>query len=194
MERRLLKLANFDSLTGLGNRAYFQATLCHAMKRQRRLDKTLALLILDLDFFKYVNDNYGHDAGDQLLQITGERLISCVREGDLVARMGGDEFAVMLYDINGVRDISPLVEKILAALTEPFKIKTIQINISASIGIAVFDDEGMTIDNLLKNADTAMYEAKADGRNNYKILRDRYAEERNSKTAYTGHVEPGDFL
>ncbi|MBV1876251.1 MAG: EAL domain-containing protein [Pseudomonadales bacterium] len=181
MEQRLLKMANFDVLTSLPNRAYFYSTLGHALKRQDRLDHHLAVLAIDLDHFKYINDSYGHDAGDRLLRIISGRLLRCVRECDLVARMGGDEFSIVLYDVESSGDVVLIINKILEMVSVPINLPTGQVSTSASIGIALYSGEKTTLEDLLKNADTAMYEAKADGRNNYKFFAKDMQEKENQK-------------
>ncbi len=181
IETRLLTMANYDPLTGLANRAFFHTALGQALARQQRLENTLAVLFLDLDHFKYINDNYGHDAGDHLLITTGEKLRHCVRDSDLVARLGGDEFAIVLYDIGSSHDLVPVAEAILKALAEPVKYKTSSLHTSTSIGISIYNNGTNTIGKLIKFADTAMYEAKADGRNNYKFYADNMQKKENEK-------------
>ncbi len=170
MEGKLQTMANIDSLTGLGNRCYFHNTLRHTIKRQQRLAKDLAVLFLDLDHFKYINDSYGHHTGDELLKKVGERLNHSVRKGDLVARMGGDEFAIVLYDIRGPKDITVVANKIIQALSEPMDIDKHLITTSVSIGIALLKKPSTDIEELLKQADIAMYQAKTEGRNNYRFF------------------------
>ncbi len=168
LEDKLVNLANFDPLTGLANRAHFHVSLTEALERQKRSDKTLAILYLDMDHFKYINDSLGHDAGDDVLLKAANKLRDSVRASDLVARLGGDEFAVALYNIEGPADASMVARKILATLTDPLDILSSQVNISFSIGIAMLTDELNTLGELLKAADTAMYAAKQGGRNNFK--------------------------
>ncbi|PCK08437.1 MAG: hypothetical protein COA42_09080 [Alteromonadaceae bacterium] len=169
LEEQLLHLANNDSLTGLSNRAHFHATLVPAIERQKRSDKTLAVLYLDMDHFKYINDTFGHDAGDSVLVTAAETLRKSVRKGDLIARLGGDEFALVLYDLADEHDAAIVAEKIIHTLKRPISIKTWHVNISFSIGIALLSDDLRTESDLIKAADTAMYVAKSEGRNNYKV-------------------------
>lgn len=168
IEEKLINLANFDALTGLANRSHFHSTLEHAIERQNRSSKTLALLYLDMDHFKYINDSLGHGAGDELLVLAANQLRENVRAGDMVARLGGDEFAMVLYDINNAYDASNVAAKILSALTEPLNLASAEVTISFSIGIAVLGVDLVSLDDLIKAADTAMYAAKSEGRNNYK--------------------------
>lgn len=165
-EDLLLHMANYDSLTQIANRGLFHASLQKAMLRHKRREGMLAVLFIDLDHFKEVNDSFGHGAGDQLLIQVAERISTTIREGDLVARMGGDEFAAILYDIGDPVNATAVAEKILSELTTPFKLDSAVANISSSIGIATYDDKGKSDHHdLLKLADTAMYEAKNSGKN-----------------------------
>ncbi|KRB79176.1 sensor domain-containing protein [Noviherbaspirillum sp. Root189] len=159
--------ANFDTLTGLPNRSMFHDRLGQAIKQANRADQQVALLFLDLDFFKEVNDTLGHAMGDRLLQDAARRVRACVRETDTVARLGGDEFTVILGDLHDTRSIERAVNDILRTLAEPFQLGTEQVYISASIGITFYPGDGTETDTLLKNADQAMYAAKAQGRNRY---------------------------
>jgi len=169
-EQKLHYLANYDSLTDLSNRAYFYDSLNKAILRTKRSNLTLAVLFIDLDHFKFVNDQYGHDAGDALLQYVSIMLRTSVREGDLVARLGGDEFAIILYDIDNSMGVVKVAEKILSKVSEPVDIEGIKLNVSVSIGIAHYEEDTMDIDDLLKAADTAMYGAKTNGRNNFQFF------------------------
>ena len=169
-EQKLHYLANYDSLTDLANRAYFYDTLAKVIIRSRRTSSSLAVLFIDLDHFKVVNDHYGHDTGDILLKYVSAMLKSSVREGDLVARMGGDEFAVILYDIDDAVGMASVAQKILNKVDKPIDIQGTILSVSASIGIAYFEGETMTMEDLLKSADTAMYSAKSQGRNNYQFF------------------------
>jgi len=169
-EQKLHYLANYDSLTDLSNRAFFYDTLNKAILRTKRSNLTLAVLFIDLDHFKFVNDQYGHDTGDALLQYVSAMLRTSVREGDLVARLGGDEFAIILYDIDNSIGVVKVAEKILSKVSEPVDIDGIKLNVSVSIGIAHYEQDAMDIDDLLKAADTAMYGAKTNGRNNFQFF------------------------
>jgi diguanylate cyclase (GGDEF)-like protein len=169
-EYKLHHLANFDSLTDLANRAYFYDHLRKAIARFKRNRNDLAVLYIDLDHFKLVNDQYGHDTGDALLQYVSAMLRSSVREGDLVARMGGDEFAIILYDIDDANGMATVAQKILNKVDKPIEIQGIKLSVSVSVGIAYYEGIPMTIEQLLKSADTAMYSAKLQGRNNYQFF------------------------
>jgi len=168
-EERLIYLAQYDHLTGLVNRTLFRDRLTQALARSKRKKQPVGLMLLDLDVFKAVNDTLGHDIGDQLLKAVAERLKSCVREVDTVARMGGDEFTVLLEGASGEQDIARVAERILEAIAQPLVLDGHAVSVTASIGITVypFDDHG--IDDLLRHADTAMYRAKGHGGNHYRF-------------------------
>lgn len=159
-EERLRYMAYHDALTGLPNRLLLQDRFEMARRRVRRDGKRIALLYLDLNNFKQVNDNHGHKAGDRLLRAVVRRLVECVRESDTVARVGGDEFTVLLNGIRGPDAIDPVIEKIRAAMAKPFEFDTHNIPVSASIGTAVYPDNGNDLDELLHHADTGMYAMK----------------------------------
>ncbi|RYY76127.1 MAG: GGDEF domain-containing response regulator [Gammaproteobacteria bacterium] len=165
--QRLRTLAENDSLTGLSNRYYFDESLRTAIPRANRLNDKLALLFLDLDNFKLINDSMGHDAGDHLLKEVAKRLLHVVRNGDIVCRLGGDEFAILAHNFESQERIVQLAERILEELRRPFVIKNIEQFISASIGVATYPDAGHDAGDMLKAADLAMYRAKRDGKNNY---------------------------
>src|SRR5437867_4500957 len=152
-----------DSLTHLPNRRLFRDRAGHALARAQRRPATSAVIFVDLDKFKDVNDSLGHSAGDQLLTTVADRLRAVVRPGDTVARLGGDEFAVLAEDIAGEDDAVGIGERLLAALAAPFVLRGKELTIGASIGIAL-SIPGDTVDELLRNADVAMYKAKSDGR------------------------------
>ncbi len=178
-EERLVSLASFDSLTGLPNRAVFLDRLEHALHKSYRESGTLAVFFLDLDHFKHINDSLGHKAGDQLLCEVASRLQSSIREGDTVARLGGDEFTVILEDVRSAQYVAKVAEKILAAISEVYRLGTVEVNISPSIGISLYPADGRDMDILLRNADAAMYHAKDNGRNNFQF----YSAEMNAKAA-----------
>jgi diguanylate cyclase (GGDEF)-like protein len=165
--QRLRTLAENDSLTGLANRYYFDESLRTAIPRASRLNDKLALLFLDLDNFKIINDSMGHDAGDQLLMEVAKRLLHVVRNGDVVCRLGGDEFAILAHNFESQDRIVQLAERILEELRRPFVIKNTEQFISVSIGVATYPDAGETAGDMLKAADLAMYKAKRDGKNHY---------------------------
>jgi len=168
-EARIAHLARHDQLTGLPNRTFFREGLEEALHRLRR-GARFALFCLDLDGFKGINDSLGHPIGDLLLKAVGERLNDCVNPTDFVARLGGDEFAVIQSSFVGPEDCSRLAEQIIQAISEPYVLESHQINIGASIGIAVAPHDGDNPDQLLKNADMAMYRAKADGRGSHRMF------------------------
>ncbi|WP_114970850.1 EAL domain-containing protein [Rhodoferax ferrireducens] len=159
-ERHVRHLAYNDSLTGLPNRTLFNDHLSRCIARAEPTAKSLALLYLDLDRFKFVNDTLGHETGDKLLKTVAERIRGCVRASDCVARLGGDEFAIVLDDLPNVGIASGTAQKICHAVTAPFEIDGHDIVVSASIGIAVFPINGLDASTLLRHADTAMYRAK----------------------------------
>jgi diguanylate cyclase (GGDEF)-like protein/PAS domain S-box-containing protein len=171
LSMRMQHLAQHDSLTDLPNRILFNDRLTQAMAMSNRHGKKLALLYLDIDRFKHVNDSSGHATGDRLLQSIAERLRACVRSSDTVSRQGGDEFVILLGEVAHAQDAAVAAEKMLAALSEPYRIDELELYVSASIGIATYPEDGTTAENLLKNADAAMYRAKDCGRNNYQFFK-----------------------
>ncbi len=175
-EEHIRHLAHFDPLTDLPNRALITDRLQQALAKARRDKRHLALMFLDLDEFKPVNDNLGHDIGDLLLKQVAIRLQACMRESDTVARIGGDEFIVLLPQIERERDALIVAEKIRYALQQPFDVAGHRLQISSSIGVAVYPEHGGDEKLLLLNADIAMYHAKKSGRNTFKLyLRDMQA-------------------
>lgn len=172
-EHIIKQLAYHDTLTGLPNRALFTDRLNLAIHNANRFKKRIALMYLDLDGFKTVNDRYGHDIGDLLLQQVSERITNVLRKDDTLSRMGGDEFTVILPNIHndhfGVNDVSRIAQKIIDTFAEPFIINEHSITSSTSIGIALYSDNSETALTLLKYADIAMYRAKNDGKNSYKF-------------------------
>jgi len=165
--QKLDHLAHHDTLTGLPNRLLLQDRLDHAIRRAHRQGHCVAVLFLDLDRFKNVNDTLGHAAGDQLLRIFAARLTLQVREGDTVARLGGDEFMVLLEDYRASEDPRIVAQKLLDSLQDPLHIQGQQLFISVSIGISLYPDDGLTVDELVRNSDAAMYRAKQRGKNSY---------------------------
>ncbi|MBH0207788.1 MAG: hypothetical protein A4C66_13450 [Nitrospira sp. HN-bin3] len=168
-EERLTYLAQYDQLTGLVNRSLFRDRLVQAMARSKRLQQPLGLMLLDLDRFKPVNDTLGHSVGDQLLKVVAERLHECVREVDTVARMGGDEFTIILEGLMCEEDISLVARRITTSLSEPFMLGEHQVVISVSIGITIYPTDDHDIDELLTHADAAMYRAKQQGGNSFQF-------------------------
>ncbi len=167
-EEVIWQQANFDTLTGLPNRRLFHEHLEQAIRVAHRSGLPLALMFIDLDHFKDVNDSLGHDAGDLLLKQATARITDCVRETDMVARLGGDEFTVILGQLQNQKHVALVGQKILDALAEPFEINGEAAYVSASIGITLYPEDATDIENLLKNADQAMYAAKGLGRNRSK--------------------------
>ena len=168
-EKRLLYLAHHDALTDLPNRLLFEDRLAQALSKARRSRRQVALFFLDLDNFKSINDNLGHDYGDQLLIDSARRLQKSVRESDTVARMGGDEFLVLLEDVDSIEIIEATVERIHRALSQRIVEGNFSQTISSSIGISIFPEDASTGQDLLKTADIAMYKAKKKGRANYQF-------------------------
>lgn len=166
-EEKIWRQANFDPLTGLSNRRMFHERLRMEMKKSERAHAPMAVVFIDLDRFKEINDTLGHAAGDLLLKDAAQRFSACVRGSDLVARMGGDEFIVLLTELHTPNDAARIAEDILKRLAEPFSLGESEVHISASIGITLYPDDGQTVDVLLKNADQAMYVAKEQGCNRY---------------------------
>ncbi|TQV86413.1 EAL domain-containing protein [Aliikangiella coralliicola] len=165
-EKEIWNQANFDFLTGLPNRRLFQDRLAQKISRISRKGEPFALVLIDLDEFKEVNDTLGHDQGDQLLIEASERIKSCLRQSDTLARLGGDEFVVILNDINRDGGVETVAQKILNSLKAPFRLKE-NAFISASVGITLCPKDSKDMVEILKNADQAMYAAKANGRNNF---------------------------
>ena len=172
-EETLYNQAHYDALTGLPNRQLFKDRLERDIMHAKMEHHPLALLFVDLDHFKNVNDSVGHSAGDTLLKMAAGRLRSCVREADTVARLGGDEFTIILSKIHDPNDASAVAEKVLKVFSKPFEIDRHEHFISGSIGITLYPSDGTTAEELLRNADTAMYRAKESGRSNRKFFKER---------------------
>ncbi|WP_420473974.1 putative bifunctional diguanylate cyclase/phosphodiesterase [Noviherbaspirillum sp. ST9] len=166
-EQETLRRANFDSLTSLPNRNLFRDRLDKEVQSAKRSGKPVALLFIDLDRFKEVNDLLGHDAGDKLLRECANRIRSCVRAADTVARLGGDEFTVILIDLESRAHVEDIAQKILDALARPFELGQERVHVSGSIGITVYPDDGEDPEHLVRNADQAMYVSKNAGRNQF---------------------------
>ena len=162
-------VANHDPLTGLGNRALFDSLLRQAVGRAERGQNQLALLYVDLDKFKPVNDKYGHDAGDELLKQVADRLKACVRNADCVTRLGGDEFGVILEGSDAKFAAQRVAKAMVGAINMPFKLRDAEVKIGCSIGAAVFPENGKDDENLLNAADEAMYAAKKSGGQKFTI-------------------------
>jgi diguanylate cyclase (GGDEF)-like protein len=170
------KAAQHDSLTGLPNRALLADRLEQALAFARRQGRRIALLFLDLDHFKKVNDTLGHTAGDLLLQSTARRLQACVRHSDTVCRKGGDEFVLLLSEIREVEDAIITARKVIAAMTPPHRVDGHRIRVTVSIGISLFPDDGADGEALVQAADIAMYQAKRSGRNSFQVFTRSMAE------------------
>jgi diguanylate cyclase (GGDEF)-like protein/PAS domain S-box-containing protein len=172
IEEKLAEMATHDYLTGLPNRILLRDRLMVGSALARRNGYRLAILMLDLDRFKVVNDDMGHSVGDELLKAVGQRLSSIMRKSDTVSRIGGDEFVLALPQIGQTADVTKFAQRILSAIEEPFVFGKKKIQITTSIGIAIYPDDGTDIENLLKDSDSAMYWVKEHGRGKYKYYRD----------------------
>jgi len=167
--QRITELAHYDHLTGLANRGLFYERLNCAVARCNRNDMAMALLFLDLDHFKAINDRLGHECGDSLLKTVAARIKKCIREIDTGVRLGGDEFAILLEQIVSVEDIGTVAERILQLLAQPIIVQHHQLQITASLGITIYPWDSANPQDLLSHADAAMYRAKAQGGNNYQF-------------------------
>lgn len=168
-KRRLTQLAHYDPLTGLVNRSMFHTQLENAISRSQRTLIPVGLMYLDLDGFKKINDTLGHDVGDMLLQAVATRLQECVRDGDVISRLGGDEFTIILNNLNQIEDAEKVASGVIKALETAFYLDGNDVFVSSSIGIAVHPADGDSQETLIKMADAAMYHAKHNGRNNYQF-------------------------
>ena len=169
-ERTIRQLAYHDALTGLPNRTLFEDRLTVAVAQARRAGEALAVMFLDLDRFKLVNDTLGHGAGDKLLTMVGDEISGLLRDGDTVARVGGDEFTLLLPRVSGSEDATDVADRILAQLKKPKRIAGQEFRVTTSIGVTLFPGDGDDPETLLRNADTAMYRAKERGRDNYQLF------------------------
>lgn len=173
---RIYRLAHYDILTDLPNRVLYNELCQHALDRARRDEELMAVLFLDLDRFKHINDSLGHPAGDQVLKEVAGLLRNSVRDEDTVARLGGDEFVITIEQVKEVTDVERVAAKLLDAFKSPLKIEDHELVIGASIGISVFPRDGKDVATLIKQADTAMYRAKARGRNNFQFFSAKFSE------------------
>lgn len=168
-EKAIQHLANHDALTGLPNRRLFNERISLEISHAERDRNKIAVLMFDLDHLKQVNDSYGHNVGDLLLQAVSQRLLGLLRKSDTVARMGGDEFLIILPGMSRQQDAVPTAERILSAISRPFQLEGCRVDITTSIGIALFPDHGEEVNQLVKRADFAMYRAKDKGGNTYHL-------------------------
>jgi diguanylate cyclase (GGDEF)-like protein/PAS domain S-box-containing protein len=170
-ELKLSHLSQHDSLTGLPNRLLLNDRLHHAIALARRHSNKVAVLFVDVDRFKQINDSLGHAIGDKVLQAVGKRLVAAVRGSDTVSRRGGDEFVIVLSEVRHSRNAEQHAEKIHAVMSPPHAVLQHELRVSVSIGISVFPDDGQDAETLIQCADAAMYHAKESGRNNYKVFK-----------------------
>lgn len=184
---RVEYLAYHDGLTALPNRSLFSKLLNQGISQARRYDRRLAVLFLDLDRFKHINDTLGHEAGDELLKEVAKRLRNCVRESDTVARLGGDEFVVLLPELDVEKYAATVAQKILSAVARPFLLLGREFRVTASIGISTYPQDGPDEETLRKNADIAMYQAKSEGKNNFQF----YSEKLNAYSLQRLTLESG---
>ena len=169
LEEKVKQQAEFDALTGLPNRSLFRDRLSQALAMAERANKNVALMFIDLDRFKQVNDTLGHDAGDQLLEEAARRISSCIRKSDTAARLGGDEFTVTLQEVTNFSYVTFAAQRILQQLSRPFQLKLGEASIAGSIGIALFPRDASDMETLLTKADAAMYLAKESGRGTFRF-------------------------
>ncbi len=169
-EQRLEKLAHYDVLTHLPNRALFMDRLTQAVERAKRFGQLVAVMLIDLDRFKEINDTLGHRAGDRLLKEVGKRFENCVRKVDTVSRLGGDEFTIVLPDIKRADRAAMVARRLLRVFQEPFRLEGHEVFVTASMGVTVYPMDTDQVDHMLKNADTAMYHAKSKGKNDFSFF------------------------
>lgn len=195
--RDLFRQANYDSLTHLPNRSFFSATLEKVFEDSKSNNKEFSILFLDLDGFKSINDNLGHQAGDELLQNVAARLLASVRDGDVVSRRGGDEFVILLRELTNKEDISNICKRMIAEVSRPYCLGNKEGNISASIGIARYPMDGKTPSELLENSDAALYVSKNSGRKTFRfyneISANRPVESLNLQEALSCSLESGQI-
>jgi diguanylate cyclase (GGDEF)-like protein/PAS domain S-box-containing protein len=171
MSLQITHLAEHDFLTGLPNRTLVNDRIIQAIAGSQRHGKKVAVLFLDLDGFKHINDSLGHPIGDKLLQSIANRLVTCVRGSDTISRQGGDEFVMLLLDVNRPEDAGITARRMLKVVAEPHSIDQHDLHITASMGVSIYPDDGLDADTLIKNADTAMYQAKENGRQSYQFFK-----------------------
>ena len=171
-EARLESIALYDALTGLANRLLLDDRISQAIAHSRRHSTAMALIYLDLDGFKQVNDTFGHDVGDLLLREVAERLVASLRQEDTVARLGGDEFVIAIWQVAAAHDAAKVAAKLIAAVSQPYSIRGHTLELTASAGVSLYPKQGEDMETLLKSADLAMYEAKRSGKNTYRLFDD----------------------
>lgn len=197
-EDQMAHLAQFDTVTGLPNRHVFRDRCNVAIVQAQRNGWVAGMLFVDLDRFKAVNDTFGHAVGDKLLRAVAGRLKGCVRAGDTLARLSGDEFAIVLSSISSGNDAGMVAQKIIDALSAPFEIDHHEAYVSASVGVAIYPADGLTAEELLKNADTAMYRAKQEGRSSYQFylpqMKERLMERFRLEAGLRGALDRREFL
>ncbi len=169
-EEKLYQLAHFDTLTGLSNRHAFMHRLTESIETASRYQTKMAVLFMDLDGFKAINDQYGHNAGDEVLIATAARLKKIIRKSDIVARMGGDEFTVIIEDVKEIRSLSLLAQKMIDSVSKEIKMKDSVLRVTTSIGISIYPDDALDLESVLRHADNAMYRAKELGKNNLQFF------------------------
>jgi two-component system, cell cycle response regulator len=167
--RTLESLALHDALTGLPNRRLLMDRLSLAIAHARRNKRTMAVMYLDLDGFKQINDTMGHDAGDTLLSLVAARLVAALRQEDTVAHVGGDEFVIALAELSHSDDAAKLASKVIQAVSQPYRIQSCSVSVTTSIGVSIYPTHGEEVKTLMKSADLALYEAKRTGKSNYRI-------------------------
>jgi diguanylate cyclase (GGDEF)-like protein len=184
---QMFHMAEHDFLTGLANRSALMDRLTQSIALAQRRGKKVALMYVDLDHFKHINDSLGHAVGDQVLQSAAKRLQACVRRSDTVSRQGGDEFVVLLAEVEQAPDAVLTAEKVIEAMAEPHLIGAHRLHVTLSIGISLYPDDGKDVEAMVRNADTAMYHAKRNGRNNYQ----RFTPDMNARAVARQSVEEG---
>jgi diguanylate cyclase (GGDEF)-like protein len=197
-DERIRYLATHDGLTTLPNRVMFSQLLSVAIQTARRYQRNFAVLFIDLDRFKTVNDTLGHEAGDKLLQEIATRLTGCLRASDVVARLGGDEFVVLVQEVNETEEVGMVARKILSAVLQPVVISGQECRVTGSIGICMYPDGGQDEQSLMKNADIAMYLAKEEGKNNFQFyspnIKIESLERLTLETSLRRALERGEFF
>jgi len=198
MAQQMSHLAEHDPLTGLPNRLLLNDRASQAIGLASRHNKSVAVLFLDLDGFKYINDSLGHPTGDKLLQSIAKALVGCVRTADTVSRQGGDEFVVLLSEIEQPEDVAITARRVLEAVAEPHSVNARDLHVTASIGLSVYPDDGLDAETLVKNADTAMYQAKENGRHSFQFFKSamnvRAVERQSIEEGLRRALERGEFV